>query len=161
MRENGAWIVRILIMIRISYLQSVFYVFYEYNFAYKPYKWMITESKPRFFAENETEDKNQTSAICYKNSLWFIYMYIGGQHTMSVSTQWVCVRDSASVRVLLWVISVVFSITNWQMHSFSWQMCSFLLQDYCCPINYVCFCCWTTFTLEIMHLCWGTEHVQT
>ena len=41
--------------------------FYEYIFVNKPYKWMITESKPRFFAENETEDKNQTSAIYYSN----------------------------------------------------------------------------------------------
>ena len=33
-----------------------------------------------------------------------------------------------------------------QLYSF------FLLWDYFCPINYAFFCCWTTFTLEIMVL---------
>ena len=46
------------------------------------------------------------------------------------------------------------------------QICSFLLWDYFWPINYAFFCCWTTFTLEMMVWCTMqsclplTEHVQ-
>ena len=46
---------------------------------------------------------------------------------------------------------VVTQFLGW-LYSSLGQIYSFLLGDYFCPINYAFFCCWTTFTQEIMVL---------
>ena len=56
------------------------------------------------------------------------------------------------------------TVFSGQICSFLRQICGFLLQDCFWPINYAFFCCWTTFTLEIIVLLSYlplTEHVQT